>query len=127
MKTPSSMLMVAAILGALSVAMGAFGAHALKQSVSPEMMIVFKTAVDYQSFHTLALFFSGLLMLLRPQLPYLRVAGWLFVVGIGLFSVSLVALALGAPRWLGMVTPFGGLSFIAGWVMLVLAIRHIKI
>ncbi len=104
------------VLGAVSgfcgVALGAFGAHALRERLSPELLAVFETAVRYQMFHALALLGVALLA------PRASVAGWLFVAGTVLFSGSLYGLALSGSRWLGAVTPVGGLCFLAGWAAL---------
>lgn len=113
-------LIIAALSGLLLVMLGAFGAHALEARLSPNHMIWWQKAVHYQGLHTLALLAVGLLGLLHPGRA-LNAAGWLFVVGILLFSGSLYALTLTDIRALGMVTPFGGTAFIAGWAALVLA------
>ncbi|HEX7816696.1 MAG TPA: DUF423 domain-containing protein [Dyella sp.] len=99
--------------------MGAFGAHALRDVLDAKGMELWHTAVQYHFWHTLALglaaFLSG-----RPA----RWAAGLFGLGIVLFSGSLYALALGAPRWTGAITPLGGVAFIAGWIALALAMRR---
>jgi len=97
----------------LDVALGAFGAHALKGRLSPEALAVFETGVRYQAYHALAL-------LLLAALRGPDRAAWCFVGGIVLFSGSLYALALTGVRWLGAVTPLGGLLFLAGWLLLAL-------
>ena len=102
---------------ALAVALGAFGAHAMKARLSPDMLDVWRTGVTYHAWHALALVAAGLLMLHVPGSTALRGAAWLFVAGIVLFAGSLYALALGAPRGFGAITPFGGLAFIAGWIL----------
>jgi uncharacterized membrane protein YgdD (TMEM256/DUF423 family) len=108
-------------LGALSglagVALGAFAAHGLKARLAPEMLAAFETGVRYQMYHALALLGVAWACTKWPGVPAVA-AGWLFVAGIVLFSGSLYALALGAPRWLGPVTPIGGLAFLAGWACL---------
>ena len=109
-------LVLGALAMALAVALGAFGAHALKARLAPEALDIWRTGVTYHAWHALALVAVGLLMLHAPGSGALRVAGWLFAAGIVLFGGSLYALALGAPRAFGAVTPFGGLAFIAGWV-----------
>jgi uncharacterized membrane protein YgdD (TMEM256/DUF423 family) len=98
--------------------MGAFGAHGLKSRLSAEMLAVWQTAVQYHAWHALGLLAVGLLL---PS-PWSRAAGLLLVAGIVLFSGSLYALALGAPRVLGAVTPFGGLALIAGWLSFAAAV-----
>ena len=104
------------VFGALGVALGAFGAHALKSRLSPEQLGTWETAVLYHLLHAAVLLALGLYAAAtqRPVQP----AAPLFAAGIVLFSGSLYGLALGAPRWLGPVTPLGGLCFIAGWVAL---------
>ncbi len=105
------------VFALLGVAGGAFGAHSLKAVLSPEMLAVFETGIRYQMYHALALLFVGLAED-RCRSAIVRLAGWLFVVGIALFSGSLYALSLSGVRWLGAVTPLGGVAFIAGWAHL---------
>jgi uncharacterized membrane protein YgdD (TMEM256/DUF423 family) len=108
---------IGAILGALGVAVGAFGAHGLKARLTPEMLAVFETGVRYQLIHALALLavaWAGT----RWSSPAISAAGWLFVAGILVFSGSLYALSLTGVRVLGAITPFGGVAFIAGWLAL---------
>ena len=115
------------IFGALSaacgVAAGAFGAHALRDRLSPELMSVFETAVRYQMYHVIGLFgaawanahgSSG-----RTRL--FSIAGWLFASGTLLFSGSLYLLSLSGERWFGAITPLGGVAFLAGWIVLAIA------
>jgi uncharacterized membrane protein YgdD (TMEM256/DUF423 family) len=116
-------LVTGAILGAVAVALGAFGAHSLKQIVSPETVNTFDTGVRYQVYHTLALLIVAILFERFPN-KWIRWAGWAFISGIILFSGSLYILtALRATDTVGLdgigiVTPFGGLAFILGWVFL---------
>ena len=106
-----------ALSALLSVAAGAFGAHALRARLSAEMLGVFETAARYQMYHALALMAVAWAVSRWPgTLP--QWAGWSFVAGTVLFSGSLYALALSGVRWLGAITPFGGLAFIAGWAVL---------
>lgn len=105
----------AGLFAGLAVIAGAFGAHSLKQSLSPAMLNVWHTAVNYQMWHALGL---GLLALQTKPLPVTRWCSRLFLAGIGLFSGSLYLLALTDLRWLGMITPAGGLAFIAAWLLL---------
>jgi uncharacterized membrane protein YgdD (TMEM256/DUF423 family) len=116
----SPWFVVGAVAGACGVALGAFGAHALKSRVGPEMLAVFETGVRYHLVHALALVIVGLAASRWPG-AWITAAGWLFLAGIVLFGGSLVAMALGAPRWLGAITPLGGLSYIVGWICLALA------
>ena len=108
------------ILGGLSVMLGAFGAHSLKASLTEKSLATFQTGVQYQFMHSLALILVGILMLSLSEESNKRLnrSGWFFAVGILLFSGSLYSLALGGPRWLGPVTPLGGLCFIIGWFTL---------
>ncbi|MYM63711.1 DUF423 domain-containing protein [Pseudomaricurvus sp. HS19] len=108
---------LAAASGLLAVVLGAFGAHGLKGKLPEAMLNAYSTGVQYHFYHTLALLLVALL-LQRLTSVWLLWSGWLFVAGMLLFSGSLYALALGAPRWLGPVTPIGGLCFMAGWLCL---------
>lgn len=115
-------LTIAAISGMLAVALGAFGAHGLKKIISPEMLEVYKTGVQYQFYHTFALLAVGILMQFR-QSKALNWSAYLFMAGIVLFSGSLYALAISGIKVLGAITPIGGVAFIAGWVMLAVHVR----
>ncbi len=122
-----SFLITAALLGALSVILGAFGAHALKSKMSPDALEIFETSVRYQFYHVFALLAVGVLYQYIPSNLILW-SGRLFIIGIILFCGSLYMLtyfkASGNQQmnWLGAVTPFGGLCFIGGWLLLALAI-----
>ena len=109
---------IAAISGFLAVLLGAFGAHVLQNRVEAHLLEVWKTAVQYQMFHSLVLLVISLNAKL-PCSPYLRRAGALFVAGILLFSGSLYLLVVTGISRLGMITPLGGLSFLAGWLYLI--------
>ena len=113
-------LFLGALAGALGVGLGAFGAHALRNRLSPEMLAVFETGVRYQMYHALALM---LVAAIEPRMGgYLVVAaGWAFAIGIVLFSGSLYVLALTGTSAFGMITPLGGVAFLAGWAALVAA------
>ncbi len=113
-------LSIGSISGALAVLLGAFGAHGLKEKLSAEVMAVYKTAVEYQFYHTLALLIVGVLALNTQSKP-LTASGWLFTAGILIFSGSLYALSISGIKWLGAITPIGGLCFIVGWVLLAVA------
>ena len=108
---------IGAILAALGVAAGAFGAHGLRARVGPEMLAVFETGVRYHLIHALALLAVAWAST-RWASAAIRGAGWLFVVGIVLFSGSLYVLCLTGVRALGAITPFGGAALIAGWLLL---------
>ncbi len=121
-----SILIVGGILGLLAVAFGAFGAHALKGSLSQSMLDVFETGVRYQSWHASVLLFLGLVSIFSPD-PTWRLSATLMLAGTILFSFSLYGLALGGPRWLGPVTPIGGLLMIVGWGALIVAAWSFRI
>lgn len=103
-----------ATYGLLGVALGAFGAHALKQRLAPDMLRVWETAVQYQFWHALALLAVGVLALRAPSAG-LTVAGCGLALGVLLFSGSLYALALSGIRGLGAITPIGGVALLVGW------------
>ncbi|GFO72494.1 hypothetical protein BJAS_P2785 [Bathymodiolus japonicus methanotrophic gill symbiont] len=110
-------LLLSAVSAFLAVTMGAFGAHALKAVLAPDMLAVYKTAVTYQMWHALGL---GIIALLRQQNPDQHIvvyAGWLMFAGIILFSGSLYVLSLSGIKWLGMITPIGGLCFLSAWLL----------
>lgn len=116
-------IIAGAINGFLAVALGAFGAHALKERLSEKYLAIWETAVQYQMFHALALIAIGILMsskLLGP-VTSLNTAGYLMLVGIILFSGSLYVLSLTGIGILGAITPLGGVAFLIGWIMLIVA------
>lgn len=112
---------LASLSGMLAVLFGAFGAHALKERLDEHALTVFETAVQYHFYHTLALLVVGVMALSQPQAALLKSSGWLFVIGILVFSGSLYLLSLTGMRWLGAITPLGGLAFVAGWACLAAA------
>ena len=112
-------LTVAAISGLLAVMLGAFGAHALKGIISPEMLEVYKTGVQYQFYHTFALLAVGVLMNFS-QTKTLTWSAYLFILGIILFSGSLYLMAISGIKTLGFITPFGGVTWMAAWILLIL-------
>ncbi len=114
-------LMIAAGSGFFAVLLGAFGAHSLKSRLSESLMSAFQTGVQYHFYHTLALLAVALLMQRGVMTTWVVSAGYSFIAGILLFSGSLYALAFGGPRWLGPVTPLGGLCFMAGWLCLLIS------
>lgn len=107
-------MMIGAILAGLGVAAGAFGAHALGDRLPPDLLDVFTTGARYHTYHALALICVGIAADVRPDRLW-EVAGWLFTAGILIFGGSLYALALTGLRWLGAITPLGGVCFLAGW------------
>ncbi len=104
----------------LSVALGAFGAHGLRQRVTPEMLITWEKGVDYQMYHALALLLIALCVKAWPEVRRVRTAGLLFLLGIVLFSGSLYILVLTQVNSFGIITPVGGISFLCGWCLLAL-------
>jgi uncharacterized membrane protein YgdD (TMEM256/DUF423 family) len=113
-------LLIGALAGFTGVALGAFGAHALRARLSPEMLSVFETGVRYQMYHALAVIATGLIAA-RMGGWLIVAAGWLFAAGIVLFSGSLYLLALTGITALGAITPIGGVAFLLGWACLALA------
>lgn len=113
-------LSLAAFFGFMGVALGAFGAHALKDKLEPYYLDVFKTGVLYQMYHALALLAVALLMKFQPENAsnILTYAGWAFTIGILIFSGSLYILSFGGLKFMGAITPIGGLAFLTGWAML---------
>jgi len=116
--TPRLALLLASIFLFAAVAFGAFGAHALKANIAPDMMSVYQTAVQYHFWHALGLLGIGALIAQRPDRGVLGVAGWLLVAGMLLFSGSLYAFALTGVRGFGSITPVGGVAFLGGWACL---------
>jgi uncharacterized membrane protein YgdD (TMEM256/DUF423 family) len=116
-----NVLFLGAIFMALAVLLGAFGAHALKNSLAPEMLAVYRTGVEYQFYHSLGLLIIGLIGF-HLDSKWLRRSGLLLTVGILLFSGSLYSLALTGIKVIGAITPIGGVSFVAGWICLAMAV-----
>lgn len=113
-------LLTGALSGLLTVALGAFAAHGLKQQIAPEMLLIFNKGVFYQGLHALALLLTGI-MIMQHYSRALVIAGWSFLLGILLFSGSLYLLAVSGSTSVGIVTPFGGMSFLLGWLSLLIA------
>lgn len=109
------------INAALAVVLGAFGAHALKARISPQMLEVYHTGAQYHFYHALGMLLIGVLAAQLQNSGALRLSGFLMLAGIVLFSGSLYLLAITGVTWLGAITPLGGLAFIAAWVVLALA------
>ncbi|MEA3321317.1 MAG: DUF423 domain-containing protein [Bacillota bacterium] len=114
-------IILAAINGFLAVALGAFGAHGLEGKVSERMIEIWKTGVTYQMFHAGGLFVVALLMERFSSTGLLSSAGWSFLIGIVLFSGSLYILTLSGVKILGAITPLGGVAFLIGWVLIIVA------
>ena len=107
-------LLAGSFFGFFSVALGAFGAHALKESLPERSLEIFQTGVQYQMFHAMALLVLGLWSAYQPSVST-ALSGWAFISGVILFSGSLYALAVTQIHYLGMITPLGGVSFLLGW------------
>lgn len=112
-----TILTLGAASGFLSVMLGAFAAHGLKTRLDPSLLTLFHTGVDYQALHALALLICGLWAMQHPC-RYLSVAAWAFALGTLVFSGSLYLLALTGERWIGAITPIGGIGFLVGWASL---------
>lgn len=112
-------LTAAAVSGLIAVILGAFGAHVLKGIISPEMLETYKTGVQYQFYHTSALLAAGILMIFN-QSKALKWSAYLFILGMILFSGSLYVLAISGVKVLGIITPFGGITWIAAWILLII-------
>ena len=115
--TANRFIAIGSVLAAAGVAAGAFGAHALSSSITPERVNVFETAARYHQIHAIAIIASGLIAANWPS-SRVNAAAYLFLSGVILFSGSLYALVLTDTAWLGAVTPFGGVALIGGWCAL---------
>lgn len=118
--------MLGAINAFLCVALGAFGAHGLKQKLTTDMLAVYQTGVQYHFYHALGLVAVGLVLLYFPKSRLVVLSGWLMFAGIVLFSVSLYALSLTGIRGLGAITPLGGVAFLSAWAILAYAAWSVK-
>lgn len=112
---PNLFIVLASISGFLAVALGAFGAHGLKNRLPEDLLAVWHTAVQYHFWHTLTLFGIGILLSQGAQSRWLTLSGWLFAVGIVIFSGSLYTLSLSGIHWLGAITPVGGILWLLAW------------
>ncbi len=116
------LVLAGCVAALLAVIFGAFGAHALKARVTPDLLAVFQTGVQYHFYHALGLILIGILAGTLAATGWTRAAGWLMLAGIVIFSGSLYLLVLTGQRWLGMITPIGGVAFIAAWATLAVAV-----
>ena len=115
--TPKIIGVLGGVFGFLAVALGAFGAHGLKGRLTPEDLAIFETGVRYQMYHALALLLLAASFARNPGTAY-SLAGWGFLIGILVFSGSLYLMLFTGQRWLGAVTPMGGVAFLVGWLAL---------
>lgn len=112
-----------AIAAFIAVALGAFGAHSLRTKLSPDMLNIFEVGVRYQMYHALGLIAVAWAITRWPE-ANLNAAGWAFIVGIVIFSGSLYLLSITDTRWLGAITPIGGLAFLIGWAILIWSVAR---
>ena len=115
-------VVMGSILMVLAVAIGAFGAHALKSKITPDKLKVYEVGVQYHIAHALGLILVGMLVNQYPDAKIIVTGGWFLAAGIVLFSGSLYVLSVAKARFLGPITPLGGLSFMAGWVLVVIGV-----
>lgn len=111
---------VGAVMGFLAVAAGAFGAHALRDRLPADRLVLFELAAKYQMYHALALLAVGLIAE-RVQGATVNAAGYAFIIGTLIFCGTIYAMAFGAPRWFGAITPLGGVGLLIGWALLVVS------
>lgn len=123
---PKLALFLGSINAVLVVILGAFGSHGLKARLSAEMLTVFQTGVQYHFYHAIGLIIIGIVAFHIPGSALLKWSAWIMLTGIILFSGSLYILAITNLRWLGMITPIGGLAFIISWLLLAIATFNIK-
>jgi uncharacterized membrane protein YgdD (TMEM256/DUF423 family) len=114
---------VGSLTAFLAVGLGAFGAHALKDRLSPDMLTIFEVGVRYQMYHAFGLLAVAWATTRWPE-SHLNAAGWAFIVGIVIFSGSLYLLSITGIRWLGAITPIGGLALLLGWAILVWSVAR---
>lgn len=115
-------LLLGSINAALAVGLGAFGAHALRGRLSESLLNTYQTGVQYHFYHALGLFAVALVASLLPDSALVKWSGWLMLAGIIFFSASLYLLSVTGLRWLGAITPLGGVAFITAWLLLALAV-----
>lgn len=115
-------LIIGSLAMVLAVTLGAFGAHGLKKALTGEMLTIFKTGVTYHFYHAFGLLIVGVMARYLPDSTLLSWSGWLMVAGILIFSGSLYLLSISGIRWLGAITPIGGLCFIISWILFAAAV-----
>ncbi len=124
---PKFLLLAGCITGLLAVVLGAFGAHGLEKIVDPKVMESYQTGVHYQFYHSFALIVAGIFAHFWPETKHFKTAGISFLIGIVIFSGSLYLYTLTGNKTFGMITPVGGLSFIIGWGLLIMALWKTKL
>jgi uncharacterized membrane protein YgdD (TMEM256/DUF423 family) len=125
MATARFFLIAGALSAALAVVLGAFGAHGLRGRLPADLLAIYQTGCQYHVYHALGMLAVGLLGLHLPASTALRASGWLMLAGTVLFSGSLYLLAITGQRWLGAITPLGGVAFIGAWLLLAWAARDL--
>ncbi|GAB1269693.1 DUF423 domain-containing protein [Aurantivibrio infirmus] len=115
-------LAIAASSGFIAVVLGAFGAHGLRNKLDQSLMSAYETGIQYHFYHTFAILAVALLIREFGEKVLLLLSGYAFLIGILLFCGSLYGLALGGPRWLGPITPLGGLAFLTAWILMLVAV-----
>jgi uncharacterized membrane protein YgdD (TMEM256/DUF423 family) len=125
MATARFFLIAGALSAALAVVLGAFGAHGLRGRLPADLLAIYQTGCQYHVYHALGMLAVGLLGLHLPARTALRASGWLMLAGTVLFSGSLYLLAITGQRWLGAITPLGGVAFIGAWLLLAWAARDL--
>lgn len=119
---PKIFLLLGAINTFICIALGAFGAHGLKHVLTSDMLTIYHTGVQYHFYHAIGLLFIGLLLLHFAKSRLIELSGWFMLLGIILFSVSLYVMSLTGIREIGIITPFGGVSYLIAWTVLSVAI-----
>lgn len=117
-------LILGAVNAFLSVGLGAFGAHGLKARLTSDLLAVYKTGVEYHFYHALGLLAVGLVAAQFPQSALVRGSGWAMLAGIVVFSGSLYILSITGIRWLGAITPIGGVAFLVAWALLAVGVAR---
>ena len=115
-------IITGAALAFLGVALGAFGAHALKARLATDMMAVYQTGVQYHLVHALGIILIGILVQMLPASKWLPIAGWTMTAGVIVFSGSLYALSVSGVRMLGAITPLGGIALLAAWMLVAIGV-----
>ncbi|MEQ1518491.1 MAG: DUF423 domain-containing protein [Usitatibacteraceae bacterium] len=121
-KNAKYVLIAGAMLAFLGVALGAFGAHALKARLAPDLLAVYQTGVQYHLIHALGIVLLGVVVQLLPTSKLLSAAAWLMVAGVLVFSGSLYVLSVTGLRFFGAITPFGGLALLAAWLLFAIGV-----
>lgn len=124
-KTTKNFIVIGALLMALSVALGAFGAHGLKNILHEDMLKIFHTGVEYQFYHSLGILIIAFLSYINPS-KKVKTAGYLMLASIIIFSGSLYVLTLSGIKVIGAITPIGGVGFIVSWILVALSVKEIK-